>query len=75
MSTGPRLVTGSSEREVEAVLCPDGPMLLRGATAVRTADGVSHPTPRPVVAVCACGKSQRQPWCDGTHKVVRHADG
>jgi CDGSH-type Zn-finger protein len=62
------------EHEVEAVPCPDGPILLRGATAVRTPDGVSHPATRPVVAVCACGKSQRQPWCDGTHKVVRHSD-
>jgi CDGSH-type Zn-finger protein len=73
MSVRPRTGPSSGEHEVEAVPCPDGPVLLRGATAVRTPDGVSHPTTRPVVAVCACGKSQRQPWCDGTHKVVRHS--
>ena len=31
------------------------------------------PTTRPVVAVCACARSQRAPWCDGTHKVVTAA--
>jgi CDGSH-type Zn-finger protein len=56
--------------DVEVQACPDGPVLVRGADAVRTSDGQSHPTDRPVVAVCVCGKSQRQPWCDGTHKVI-----
>ena len=51
--------------------CPGGPWLVRGARAVATEDGVEHATTRPVVAVCACDKSQRLPWCDGTHKVLR----
>ena len=51
--------------------CPDGPWLVRGADAVRTDDGVEHATRRPVVAVCSCERSQRSPWCDGTHKVLR----
>jgi CDGSH-type Zn-finger protein len=37
---------------------------------VRDQDGAPHDVTRPVVAVCACGKSQRKPWCDGTHKVI-----
>ena len=57
--------------DVEVTACPDGPLLVRGADAVRDDDGELHPTTRPVVAVCACEKSQRMPWCDGTHKVVR----
>jgi CDGSH-type Zn-finger protein len=56
--------------EVEARVCPRGPILLRGATSVLDAEGRAHPVDRPVVAVCACGKTQRAPWCDGTHKVV-----
>lgn len=56
--------------EVEARVCPRGPILLRGATSVLDSEGRSHPVDRPVVAVCACGKTQRAPWCDGTHKVV-----
>ena len=50
--------------------CVNGPWLVRGADAVETADGAVHPVTRPVVAVCACTLSQRQPWCDGTHKVA-----
>ena len=58
-------------RDVEVTPCPDGPLLVRGADAVRDEDGQLHPTTRPVVAVCTCDKSQRMPWCDGTHKVLR----
>lgn len=50
--------------------CPGGPLLVRGALTVRDDDGEEHPVTRPVVAVCACGKSTRKPWCDGTHKVI-----
>ena len=49
---------------------PGGPLLVRGADMVHDEDGVAHPVERPVVAVCACGMSQRRPWCDGTHKVA-----
>jgi CDGSH-type Zn-finger protein len=52
------------------VLCPGGPMLLRGAESVQDADGTVHPVDRPVVALCRCEKSSRLPWCDGTHKVI-----
>ncbi|MGI8614397.1 MAG: CDGSH iron-sulfur domain-containing protein [Nocardioidaceae bacterium] len=58
-------------REVEVILCPDGPILLRGADTVRDEDGRTVPVERPVVAVCRCGKSSSRPWCDGTHKVLR----
>ena len=54
----------------EIVLCPGGPMLLRGEHVVRDEDGVEHLTTRPVSAVCRCGLSARKPWCDGTHKVA-----
>ncbi len=57
-------------RGVEVTPCPDGPLLVRGADAVRDGEGRAHQVTRPVVAVCACDKSQRMPWCDGTHKVI-----
>lgn len=50
--------------------CPDGPLLVRGATTVLDDEGHEHAVTRPVVAVCACGKSSRKPWCDSTHKVI-----
>jgi hypothetical protein len=67
----PEPVSFTDEENVEVTQCADGPLLVRGADAVRDDDGALHPTTRPVVAVCTCDKSQRLPWCDGTHKVVR----
>lgn len=57
-------------REVSVERCPEGPLLVRGADAVRDEEGVEHEVTRPVVALCTCGTSGRPPWCDGTHKVL-----
>lgn len=54
----------------DVVLCPGGPMLLRGEHLVEDADGNRHRTWRPVTAVCRCGKSATPPWCDATHKEL-----
>ena len=56
----------------DVVLCPGGPLLLRGEHVIEDAKGGLHRTTRPVSAVCRCGKSTKQPWCDGTHKVIPH---
>ena len=63
----------AARRQVEVVVCGDGPALVRGADVVRAPDGTLHETTRPVVGVCLCGRSQRQPWCDGTHKFLKRA--
>ena len=60
----------SDDREVVVRVCPGGPLLVRGATTVVDEEGVEHATTRPVVALCACGKSGRKPWCDSTHKAI-----
>ncbi len=58
--------------DVDIVLCGDnGPALVRGADVVRDREGNEHPVTRPVVGVCMCGRTQRSPWCDGTHKFIR----
>ena len=54
----------------DVVIYPHGPMLVRGASSVRDAEGTVHPVERPVVALCMCGKSGRKPWCDSTHKAI-----
>ena len=56
---------------VELQPCGDGPVLARHADVVLDEDGVAHEVTRPVVALCTCGRSQRRPWCDSTHKSVR----
>lgn len=48
----------------------DGPLLVRGAVRILDADGVELPVRRRVVALCRCGRSSIQPFCDDTHKVV-----
>ncbi len=60
----------STYEHPEVVLCPGGPMLLRGHHRIQGADGTVHETTRPVTAVCRCDKSASFPWCDGTHKVL-----
>ena len=48
----------------DVVLCPGGPMLLRGEHGLEDADGVVHRTVRPVTAVCRCHRSAILPWCE-----------
>lgn len=60
-----------SARDVTVTPIPDGPLLVRGADTVVDEHGDAHAVTRPVVGVCACGMSQRAPWCDGTHKFGR----
>ena len=56
--------------DVVVRVVPDGPMLVRGADTIKDENGEEHQVTRPVVAVCACGKSARKPWCDSTHKSI-----
>ena len=51
-------------------ICPEGPILVRGAAVVVDEQGLTHVPERPVVALCGFGKSARKPWCDSTHKSV-----
>ncbi|QIK84795.1 CDGSH iron-sulfur domain-containing protein [Sanguibacter sp. HDW7] len=50
-------------------LCPDGPILVRGAARIVTGDGRAVARNRPTIALCRCGGSAIKPFCDGTHKV------
>jgi CDGSH-type Zn-finger protein len=62
----------AARRPVVVRPCGDGgPVLVRGADVVEDASGTPHVVTRPVVAVCTCERSQRLPWCDGTHKSVQ----
>ena len=63
-------MSDAAEPRPDVILCPGGPMLLRGDHVVQDAEGASHATTRPVSAVCRCGRSATSPWCDGTHKLL-----
>ncbi|WP_203335733.1 CDGSH iron-sulfur domain-containing protein [Nocardioides limicola] len=65
-------MTDPTDRSVDPSLVGPsqrGPMLVRGRWLVADSAGVLHPTKRPVSAVCRCGRSAIQPWCDGSHKL------
>lgn len=59
-----------AEPEVRVFKCPNGPLLVRGATTVTGPDGKELPVKRRVVALCRCETSAILPWCDGSHKVI-----
>lgn len=49
-------------------LLPEGPMLVEGPVSVQMADGTTVTSDRPVVALCTCRRSRRQPFCDTSHR-------
>lgn len=67
------LEAGSLKRRDElSVVCvtADGPLLVRGPIRLVDENGDEIHTRRRVHAICRCGRSARQPFCDGTHKIV-----
>lgn len=56
--------------EPEIVVCPDGPILVRGDFEIVSTSGEEVPRRRKTVALCRCGASGIKPYCDGTHKLI-----
>ncbi len=50
-------------------ILPDGPVLVEGPVDVELPDGTVVHSDRPVVALCTCRRSRRQPWCDTSHRT------
>lgn len=48
----------------------DGPLLVRGPISLRDPDGREIPLRRRTIALCRCGRSGLQPFCDGSHKLT-----
>jgi CDGSH-type Zn-finger protein len=59
-------------RDEVAVLrvTPEGPLIVRGPLRLVDEGGREVCTRRRVNALCRCGRSALQPFCDGTHKIV-----
>lgn len=50
-------------------------MLIEGPVEVILADGTEVRSDRPVVAICACRRSKRFPFCDTSHRERARPDG
>ena len=48
---------------------PGGPLLVDGPVEVELPDGSLVVCDRPVVALCTCRRSRRQPFCDTSHRT------
>jgi hypothetical protein len=53
--------------DVSITVYPDGPLVVRGPFALRTAAGEPIDPGRRTVALCRCGRSGLRPFCDGSH--------
>lgn len=56
-----------AERGAVMTPYPDGPLILRGRFVITAPDGQPVPAGRQTVALCRCGKSASEPFCDGSH--------
>lgn len=52
------------------VVCPDGPLLVRGDFDIVSTSGEKVTRRRKTVALCRCGASAIKPYCDGSHKLI-----
>ena len=61
------------EHDAAAVIrtYPDGPILVRGDFQLLDEDGEPISAQRRTIALCRCGRSGIQPFCDGTHTFPR----
>jgi CDGSH-type Zn-finger protein len=45
-----------------------GPFLVEGPVELELPDGTTVTSERPVVALCACRRTKRYPFCDTSHR-------
>ncbi|KAF5081810.1 Iron-binding zinc finger CDGSH type [anaerobic digester metagenome] len=54
----------------EVRLSKGGPIKIAGNIILAKSDGTPIPVPEGDVYICACGRSKKKPFCDGSHKQV-----
>ena len=70
-----RVVSGRDFDHPDEIVCPGGPLLLRGDRVVRGPRRHRRTAPPGRSAPSAAAPSSSDlPWCDGTHKVLPAAD-
>ncbi|WP_124709371.1 CDGSH iron-sulfur domain-containing protein [Gordonia insulae] len=66
-----RRSTPTGHGSARITVTPGGPLVVRGDVEIVDAAGNPIPRHRATVALCRCGRSSIQPYCDGTHAVGR----
>ena len=51
----------------------NGPFLVAGLFVITDGTGEAYPTDREQIALCRCGRSSSNPFCDGTHAKIGFA--
>ncbi|PVZ09100.1 CDGSH iron-sulfur domain-containing protein [Actinomycetospora cinnamomea] len=55
-------------RPTRVTLTEGGPVLVEGPVELELPDGTRVTSERPVVALCACRRTKRYPFCDTSHR-------
>jgi CDGSH-type Zn-finger protein len=55
-------------RPTRVTLTEGGPVLVEGPVELELPDGTRVTSKRPVVALCACRRTRRYPFCDTSHR-------
>jgi CDGSH-type Zn-finger protein len=63
--------TASNDKPRRVTVVRDGPLLVEGPVELELPDGSTVRSDRFVVAVCACRRSRRFPFCDTSHRRRR----
>lgn len=55
--------------DVKIRMRPNGPFVVEGPFQISDSDGNAFPidSSKPAIALCRCGHSKKQPFCDGAH--------
>ncbi|MFI6290398.1 CDGSH iron-sulfur domain-containing protein [Nonomuraea sp. NPDC050790] len=61
----------ATRRDTRVTMVPGGPMLVEGPVEVVLEDGSTVRSERFLVALCACRRSRRLPFCDASHRRRR----
>ena len=56
------------DADTSVTVYENGPLIVRGAFALRAMDGSMIDPGRNAVALCRCGFSAIKPFCDGSHR-------
>lgn len=48
----------------------DGPFLVKGSVNIVDSEGNAFDADKPAIALCRCGASEDNPFCNGTHRQI-----